>query len=147
MCIRSNTSEYDNLELESALALAFERGAALDETVDYELLSARGITAPAAQAGSSRTSVSYFLPDSIGKIFHPNTAGHEVIASFATDAVRAGRAEVLGIAPPGCVEKQSEVQPTGWIERLRKCLFSVLQHPGLLQHHRERRAFRCQLEI
>ncbi|KAL5346584.1 hypothetical protein ACLOAV_008291 [Pseudogymnoascus australis] len=44
-------------------------------------------------------SSSLSLPDWIGKIFHPNGLGHEVIAAFALDAVADARADILGKGP------------------------------------------------
>ncbi|OBT40328.1 hypothetical protein VE00_08476 [Pseudogymnoascus sp. WSF 3629] len=44
-------------------------------------------------------SSSLSLPDWIGKIFHPNGLGHEVIAAFALDAIADARAEILGQGP------------------------------------------------
>ncbi|KFY41182.1 hypothetical protein V495_05035, partial [Pseudogymnoascus sp. VKM F-4514 (FW-929)] len=39
------------------------------------------------------------LPDWIGKIFHPNRLGHEVIAAYALEAIADARASILGKAP------------------------------------------------
>jgi len=54
--------------------------------------------------GILKTIAGYFpgLPDSIGSVFHPSQSGHETIASFALDAVRQGRAKILGkyMSPP-----------------------------------------------
>ncbi|KFZ19849.1 hypothetical protein V501_00466 [Pseudogymnoascus sp. VKM F-4519 (FW-2642)] len=44
-------------------------------------------------------SSSLSLPDWIGKIFHPNGLGHEVIAAFALDAIADARAKILGQGP------------------------------------------------
>jgi hypothetical protein len=44
-------------------------------------------------------SSSISLPDYIGKIFHPNNLGHEVIAAFALDAIADARASILGQGP------------------------------------------------
>lgn len=44
-------------------------------------------------------SSSLSLPDWIGKIFHPNGLGHEVIAAFALDAIADARADILGQGP------------------------------------------------
>ncbi|KAI2778250.1 SGNH hydrolase-type esterase domain-containing protein [Daldinia loculata] len=46
--------------------------------------------------------VGWFLPDYFGRIFHPNEAGHNAIASFAIQRAIDLRAEVLGINPEVC---------------------------------------------
>ncbi|KAH8812729.1 SGNH hydrolase-type esterase domain-containing protein [Xylogone sp. PMI_703] len=47
--------------------------------------------------GCPKSSIS--LPDSIGKIFHPNNLGHEVIAAYTLDAIADARASILGQDP------------------------------------------------
>lgn len=42
------------------------------------------------------------LPDTFGKMFHPNELGHVAIASFAAETLMDARAGVLGIAAPAC---------------------------------------------
>ncbi|KXX73816.1 Lipase [Madurella mycetomatis] len=42
------------------------------------------------------------LPDSFGKNFHPNEAGHITIASFALETLVEQRAKVLGVDSPVC---------------------------------------------
>jgi hypothetical protein len=42
------------------------------------------------------------LPDSFGKLFHPNELGHKTIASFAVAKAIDLRAKVLGIQPETC---------------------------------------------
>lgn len=74
---------------------AFRAEAAL-----YHELAIRDITSPNCGNGLLKNILSYFMSDGIGKIFHPNEPGHKVIASFALNAVREGRAKVLGISAP-----------------------------------------------
>jgi hypothetical protein len=56
-------------------------------------MSKRGPVDPGCPASSIP------LPDSIGKIFHPNGLGHEVIAAYALDAIGDARAAILGESP------------------------------------------------
>jgi hypothetical protein len=42
------------------------------------------------------------LPDFIGKVFHPNEKGHEVVASFALSAIMQRSVEQLGVKDPLC---------------------------------------------
>lgn len=42
------------------------------------------------------------LPDTFGKLFHPNELGHKSIASFAISTAMDIRAEVLGVTAPAC---------------------------------------------
>jgi hypothetical protein len=68
----------------------------------YHELATRDVTSPNCGGGILKNILSYFMTDGIGKIFHPNELGHEVIASFALNAVREGRAKVLDISAPSC---------------------------------------------
>ncbi|OAR01881.1 hypothetical protein LLEC1_05530 [Akanthomyces lecanii] len=42
------------------------------------------------------------LPDTFGKLFHPNELGHKSIASFAMSTAMDIRAEILGVSAPAC---------------------------------------------
>lgn len=42
------------------------------------------------------------LPDTFGKLFHPNELGHATIASYALQTVMDLRAAVIGVEPPAC---------------------------------------------
>ena len=93
-----------NMSLEIAAEEEFQRVRTAAEVAPYEMVHhKRGLTAPTCPSGVLKNVVNYFLPDNIGKIFHPNELGHQVIASFAVDAVRQARASILGIPGPGCV--------------------------------------------
>ncbi|KAK0630522.1 SGNH hydrolase-type esterase domain-containing protein [Bombardia bombarda] len=121
--IRGNVSDTDDMnlleetvleaELEAAWLEARTVASSIEEAsanISYPLplvLDKRGITAPTCPSGVLKNVVSYFLPDSIGKIFHPNILGHQVIASFALDSARIARAGILGISPPGCAATNS----------------------------------------
>ncbi|KAK3935761.1 SGNH hydrolase-type esterase domain-containing protein [Diplogelasinospora grovesii] len=65
----------------------------------YMTLEAR-INGPACS--STFLGLSIDIPDSIGKLFHPNEKGHETIASFTTEAIIDARAKILGVTSPGC---------------------------------------------
>lgn len=89
-------------EIEAEMQFIEARRAA--DIAPYKMMyHKRGLTAPSCPSGVLKNVVSYFLPDSIGKIFHPNKNGHEIIASFVVDAARQARADILGIPGPGCV--------------------------------------------
>lgn len=66
------------------------------ETVANTSLENRATSPPTCAKGI------FSLPDSIGKIFHPNELGHETMASFATNAIRVARAKILGLPDPSC---------------------------------------------
>lgn len=76
---------------------------------------------PLAKRGSptgpacSKSGLSSLLPDGIGKIFHPNTVGHEAVASYVTWAIANARAGILGVASPACsiVDELKCFQQTG----------------------------------
>lgn len=55
------------------------------------------------------------IPNSIGKLFHPNELGHYTIASWALQTAMDLRAEVLGVDSPECspVDKFTCYQTTG----------------------------------
>jgi hypothetical protein len=102
--VRSNISN-DPLE-EPFYAAALLAGEDEEDVGPWELIHRRGITAPNCPHGFVQNAVSMVLPDDIGKIFHPSELGHEVIASFAMEQIRGARAEILGIAGPGCAVNQ-----------------------------------------
>jgi hypothetical protein len=82
----------------------FARARAAADVAPYKMMHhKRGLTAPSCPTGVLKNVVDYLLTDNIGKIFHPNKLGHEIIASFAVDAVRQARASILNIPGPGCV--------------------------------------------
>ncbi|ELR02729.1 hypothetical protein VC83_00834 [Pseudogymnoascus destructans] len=76
---RLNTMQYDNA---TSIVEPYPSEMAKRDPVD-------------PQCGKSSLS----LPDFIGKIFHPNNLGHEVIAAFALDAIADARASILGQGP------------------------------------------------
>lgn len=49
-----------------------------------------------------KSAFSGWLPDSIGRIFHPNNLGHEAIASFALWDTMNTRASALNVSSPAC---------------------------------------------
>ncbi len=80
-----------------------------------EALEVRDPRAPSCGKGL----FSGLLPDSIGKIFHPNQNGHEMIASFVLNAVRSTRAQQLGLPDPSCKPVDTltcfqKTQPAGY---------------------------------
>ncbi len=101
---RGNVSEHPEEPFAEAAALG--AGSEEEEVGPWELVHRRGITAPNCPHGFVQNAVSWALDDDIGKIFHPNELGHEVIASFAMDQVRKARADILGIYGPGCAADQ-----------------------------------------
>ncbi len=60
-------------------------------------LSARGITQPNCDSTSNT-----FVPDFLGKLFHPTIEGHAAMMTFAMNEIRTARALQLGIPGPGC---------------------------------------------
>jgi hypothetical protein len=89
-----NQTAYDSSAIEETLWKGTEMG--------LEMQS-RDITAPHCPTSAFANFIlTRFGGDGIGKIFHPNELGHEVIASFALNAVREGRSKVLGISAPAC---------------------------------------------
>lgn len=42
------------------------------------------------------------LPDSLGKVFHPNELGHETISAFALETMISLRADILGVSTSVC---------------------------------------------
>lgn len=79
---------------------------AMMEAEAYSMLSIRDPTPPNCPKSLASWLFGGYLPDSIGKIFHPNTLGHETIASFVLNAISVARAKQLGLPAPGC-EAQS----------------------------------------
>ncbi|KAJ5933738.1 SGNH hydrolase [Penicillium verhagenii] len=59
-------------------------------------LAQRDITAPACNTSLTAQLIGVVLGDTIGKIFHPNELGHQVIASFALSAALQARAQLKG---------------------------------------------------
>jgi hypothetical protein len=76
-------------------------------------LDPRAPSPPGCPADSS--SVSVPLPDSLGKVFHPNELGHVTVASFAVAKMMDMRADILGVTAPECkaVDKFTCWQKTG----------------------------------
>lgn len=64
----------------------------------------KGAPAPPECPGDKDTdpTLGLGLPDSFGKLFHPNEAGHETIASFAIAKAIDLRAKVLGVGSETC---------------------------------------------
>ena len=56
----------------------------------------RDIAAASCDSGMFKELLGLILPDGIGKVFHPNELGHQVIASFALSAALQARAQLLG---------------------------------------------------
>lgn len=54
--------------------------------------------------GSFDPTLGLGLPDTFGKLFHPNELGHATIASYALQTVMDLRAEVLGVDAPACTK-------------------------------------------
>lgn len=67
-------------------------------------LDARNPAAPGCPSDSSPyvQYLGWMLPDYFGRIFHPNEAGHNAMASFALSRVADLRAEALGLNPQVC---------------------------------------------
>jgi hypothetical protein len=79
------------------------RGDGADLVVHHHNLTKRTIIVPfCGNDDILKNIVTFLFADKLGKIFHPNARGHEIMASFALDAVRQGRAKVLGIPGPDC---------------------------------------------
>ncbi|PYH98156.1 SGNH hydrolase [Aspergillus ellipticus CBS 707.79] len=67
----------------------------------HELVE-RDVVTPDCDNGLVKRLLGLLLGDGIGKIFHPNQLGHEVIASFALNAARSARAQSLDETGPSC---------------------------------------------
>lgn len=91
--IVQNQTAHDTITVEEALWA--------EAQIDHEL-DLRDVTAPNCGNAVLKNLLSFLMTDSIGKIFHPNELGHEIIASFALNAVREGRSKVLDISAPTC---------------------------------------------
>jgi len=67
-------------------------------------LDARAPTVPGCPSDSRGwlPSLGFLLPDFFGRIFHPNEAGHNAMASFAIAKTMDLRAQVLGVTPEVC---------------------------------------------
>ena len=63
------------------------------------------------------------MPDSFGRVFHPNELGHNTIASFAVQTMIDLRAKVLGVEAPSC--QATTDQFTCWQKDGRKAYASA----------------------
>ncbi|KFZ09525.1 hypothetical protein V502_08691 [Pseudogymnoascus sp. VKM F-4520 (FW-2644)] len=86
------TGKTPPLESRSLNTMQYDNATSVAEPYLYEIAKRDPVD---PECGTSSIS----LPDWIGKIFHPNGLGHEVIAAFALDAIADARADILGQGP------------------------------------------------